>query len=309
MKYVFGHKNPDTDSYCAAVAYATYLQDSGEEAKAIVLWSPNNETSFVFSYAGLALPEIMMSLEQWSEVVLVDHNEASQSIDGRDGLHIDTVIDHHKIADFSTSYPVTMRCEKVGCTCTILHELFKEHWYTPSNKVAILMLSAIISDTLYFRSPTTTDRDRKAVEELATVGWISDTEKYSMDMFTAKSDLWDMPAEDMVTMDYKTFDLSWANIWIGVLETTNPDYALWRKEELLSGMKKVKDTQWLDQLFLCVIDILNEANTTFVLWQEEERTIKDVFWVDTTWSLADLGKRVSRKKQLIPELDKYFQSK
>jgi manganese-dependent inorganic pyrophosphatase len=194
----------------------------GEEAHAIVLGEPNLETQFVFEQAGIPLPEVVTSLPAGTEVVLVDHNEASQSIEGRDTLIVDTVIDHHKVADFVTAGPVKMRLEKVGCTCTILAEIFIEHGYTPAPAMALLMISAIVSDTLYYRSPTTTERDKKAVEHLIEIAGITDLETYSMDMFASKSDLGDMPAEDIVTMDYKTFDFYGKTMGIGVLETTNP---------------------------------------------------------------------------------------
>lgn len=189
MVYVLGHKNPDTDSYCSAVAYAAFLRDQGEDATAIVLGTPNAETKFVFEKAGVVLPEVKMELEEGASIFLVDHNEAGQSIDKRENYTIVGVIDHHKIADFSTSVPVMMRCETAGCTCTIVRELFCEKGYTPSAGIAQLMLSAIISDTLYFRSPTTTQRDKDAVEALAKLCAMHDPEAYSLEMFAAKSDL------------------------------------------------------------------------------------------------------------------------
>lgn len=308
MKYVFWHKNPDTDSYCSAISYATFLQDQWEQVKAIALWEPNTETKFVFEKAAISFPEVIVSLEEWTEVILVDHNEAWQSIDGRDSLIIDTVIDHHKVADFVTSGPVKMRCEKVWCTSTILWEMFVEAWYQPSREIALLMLSAIISDTLLFKSPTTTARDRWAVEKLKDIAGIDDLEIYAMSMFNAKSDLGGMSAKEIVLMDYKVFDFSGNPMWIGVLETTNLEHALSRKDELLGAMEQVKKQEWLDQLLFCIIDILQETNTALILSEKEQQIVTRAFGVETDDGIAQLWSRVSRKKQIVPDIDNYFQS-
>lgn len=189
MYYVFGHTNPDTDAYCAAVAYAQFLNDTGVAATAIALGSPNNETRFVFDTIHTSLPVLQTTLNVGSKIVLVDHNQAGQSIPERHNYDIVSVIDHHNIADFSTASAIYMRVDAVGCTCTILREIFQEQHYRPSATIAHLMLSAIISDTLYFRSPTTTDRDRSAIEALAVLAGVDDVEAYSLQMFAAKSDL------------------------------------------------------------------------------------------------------------------------
>jgi manganese-dependent inorganic pyrophosphatase len=138
---------------------------------------------------------------------LVDHNEASQSIEDRHLHKVERLIDHHKIADFETGTPLMMRVEPVGCTCTILHEMFVAEDYVPSQTMARLMTSAILSDTLHFRSSTTTDRDRKAVEALAPLAGIDDIDSYAMQMFDAKSDLTGVDPQDIVTMDYKIFEI------------------------------------------------------------------------------------------------------
>ncbi len=306
MKYIFWHTNPDTDAYCSAVAYATFLQDQGETVKPIALWMPNNETKFVFSKTSLQLPEVDIHLPVWAEIILVDHNEAWQSIADREQYTIVWVIDHHRFDDFKTQWPVYMRTDAVACTCTILYELFGEQWYTPSKDIAWLMMSAIISDTLYHRSPTTTERDKKAIRELAQIAWCLDPEEYSLEMFAAKSDLWDMPIEQILMLDYKEFDFNGKLMGIGVMETTSPSYAVRRKSEILEAMRIKKEQAWLAHIMFCVLDILAEENICFVIDQSDSEMVTWAFGThieDNQWSL---GKILSRKKQLVPMLEKYF---
>ena len=306
MKYIFWHTNPDTDAYCSAVAYAAYLADHWETVQAIALWVPNNETKYVFSKTTLQLPDVDMHLPVWAEIILVDHNEAWQSITHREQYTIVWVIDHHKIADFHTPSPIFMRVDSVGCTCTILHEMFQEQWYTPSKDVAWLMMSAILSDTLYHRSPTTTERDKKAIRELAMIAWCADPETYSLEMFAAKSDLWDMPVEQILMLDYKEFDFNGTLMGIGVMETTSPSYAVRRKLEILEAMRLQKQKTWLSHILFCVVDILAEENTAFVIDETDSAVISWAFGVTITDHQWSLGNVLSRKKQLVPMLEQYF---
>jgi manganese-dependent inorganic pyrophosphatase len=306
MKYIFWHTNPDTDAYCSAVAYAAYLTDQWETVQAIALWVPNNETKYVFSKTTLQLPEVDIHLPVWAEIILVDHNEAWQSIAHREQYTIAWVIDHHKIADFHTPAPIFMRVDSVGCTCTILHEMFQEQGYTPSKDITWLMMSAIISDTLYHRSPTTTERDKKAIRELALIAWCTDPEAYSLEMFAAKSDLWDMEIDKILMLDYKEYNFNWNLVGIGTMETTSPEYAKWRKQEILEAMRIKKEQAWLAHIMFCVLDILAEENICFVIDQSDSEMVTWAFGThieDNQWSL---GKILSRKKQLVPMLEKYF---
>lgn len=306
MKYIFWHTNPDTDAYCSAVAYAVFLRDKWETVTPIALWEPNNETKFVFSKTSLSFPQVDTILPVGAEIILVDHNESGQSIPNREQYTIIWLIDHHKIADFHTPAPVFMRVDSVGCTCTILHEMFQEQWYIPSKDIAWLMMSAIISDTLYHRSPTTTERDKKAIRELALIAWCTDPEAYSLEMFAAKSDLGDMSVEKILMLDYKEFDFNGNLMGIGVMETTSPAYALWRKQEILEAMKTQKQKAWLAHILFCVVDILAEENIAFVIDDVDAAVISGAFGTtiaDYQWSLGNV---LSRKKQLVPMLEKFF---
>lgn len=199
-----------------------------------------------------------------------------------------------------------MRIEPVGCACTVIYSIFKEKGYTPDATIARLMISAIISDTLYFRSPTTTSFDHQAIEELNKIAHIADLEAYSMEMFNAKSDLGDITVRDLIMMDYKNFDAGNKKFGAGTVETTNPEFALSRKQEILLMLKEIKAEQNLDFILLSVVDILQEKNISLVADENDAHIVKEVFGAETRDGLADLGNKISRKKQIAAPLSQYF---
>ncbi len=304
--YLMGHKNPDTDSILSVLVYHYFMTQLGHTTEPIKLGPINNETQFILDTVGIDKPRRVDSLPAGSKVFLLDHNEKHQSIDNIDELEVVGLIDHHNFGGFSTSKPIYARLETVGCTNTILHKLFKEKSITPSPEIAKLMISAIISDTLLFRSPTTTEEDKQAVHELNTLANIDDIEQWGLDMFNAKSDLGDISAEEIVKKDFKHADINGKRIAIWVMETTNPAYALKRKDEILEAMAHIKKEDELDFILFSIIDILNEVNTAFVVDEEAEKIITDVFGVSSNEHLADLWNRISRKKQILPNLIDYF---
>ena len=303
---VLWHTSPDTDAICSAVVWAHYLTDNGVNAEAIRLGEINNETAYVLEKAWVASPSLTEELPEWQKIVLVDHNEAWQSIHDRNRYQIIGVIDHHKVADFETSQPPAMRVEPVGCSCTVIHAIFTEKWYTPNKEMAHLMISAIISDTLYYRSPTTTNADRKAIEALNTIAQIEDLEAYSMEMFQAKSHLGDISVRHLIMLDYKAFDAWEKKFGIGSVETTDPLFALTKKAEIIEELNVLKKEQQLDFIMLSVIDILNEKNISIIAHEKDAAIISEVFDAQTVDGLADLGNRISRKKQLAAPLSEYF---
>lgn len=310
MYVVIGHRNPDTDSFCSSVVFAQYLRDTNREATPYSLWIANKETRFVFDYWRVGIPEEKINFPDGTLLALVDHNEAVQSVPNREKHTIAMVIDHHKVSDFSTPTPPQyMRVQAVWCTATILHQIFTGRWYTPTREMAGLMISAIISDTLLFRSPTTTQQDKDAVAQLQLIAGIKDIEEYAMRMFEAKSDLWDMPVNQILTLDYKNFTIGGKKIGIGVMETTNPHYALQKKPDILQAMHQHKHAEDLDYILFCVVDILQEKNTAFVLDTAEADLIQGAFEATTSDNIADLWHILSRKKELVPRLEHYYASK
>ncbi|WP_104991527.1 manganese-dependent inorganic pyrophosphatase [Deinococcus sp. NW-56] len=313
MLPVFGHTNPDTDAIASALVYARLLTRQGTEARAYRLGDLNFETPYVLREAGVDAPELLPDLPAGTAVALVDHNESAQSVANLGELTVTRVVDHHKLGDLTTAQPAYLRFEPVGCTATILLALHREAGLTVEPVDARLMLSAILSDTLHFRSPTTTGRDREAVEFLAPIAGIADVEAYALAMFAAKSDLGDTPADTLLRMDYKVFPFgdpaqpqSLQTWGLGVIETTNPGYVLGRQAELLEAMDQARAEDGLNGVLLSVVDILREHNTTLVLSATEEKVLREVFGTQTREGRADLGSRISRKKQIVPALEAYF---
>ena len=310
MIAVFGHLNPDTDAITAALVYARLLTRQGVDATAYRLGDLNFETTFVLDQAEIEAPALLPELPAGAPVALVDHNESAQSTPNLGELNVTRVVDHHKLGDLTTAQPPYLRFEPVGCTGTILLKLHREAGLTVEALDARLMLSAILSDTLHFRSPTTTQEDRDAVAFLAPVAGVEDVEAYALAMFAAKSDLGDTPADTLLRMDYKVFpfgEVAAPHSWgIGVIETTNPGYVFGRQAELLAAMDQAKAQDGLSGVLLSVVDILNETNRTLVLSATEEKVLREAFGASVDGQVADLGGRISRKKQIVPTLEGYF---
>ncbi|KGO20669.1 hypothetical protein Q757_10015, partial [Oenococcus alcoholitolerans] len=176
----FGHQNPDTDAIAAALAASYYLNKKGLDTEAVALGAPNDETNFALKYFGVKTPRIIDKADT-KEVVLVDHNEAGQSVSNIKDLTVTHVFDHHKI-DFKTSAPLFYHAEALGSTSTILYGFFKKDGIKIPKDLAGMMLSALISDTLLLKSPTTTDVDRQVIKELAEDAEISDYDKYGLEL-------------------------------------------------------------------------------------------------------------------------------
>ncbi len=301
---VVWHKIPDTDCTLSAIIMADYLTKKWYKANPYIQWKLNKETEFVLSKLWVETPEIATNFPAWTNVCLTDHNEEFQTLDNLDELNVEYVVDHHKI-NFSCPNPLYMRFEPICSTCSITYKMYKEAGFEISPKIADLMLTWILSDSLMFRSATTTKEDTIIAEKLFEISNIENMEEYAMEMFNAKSDLWDISVEDLIKYDYKVFETNWKKIWIWTLETTNPDYALWRKEEIINWLKEIKEKDGLTFIMLSIVDIIQEKNTTIIL-EEDASIIEEVFNTKVESNLADLWNRLSRKKQVMPQLTEYF---
>jgi len=303
---VVGHKVPDTDCVLSAIIACDYLEKKWyNKATPYIQGWLNKETEFLLKELNINTPEIRTNFEEWTNVCLVDHNEEFQTLDNLSELNVEWVIDHHKI-NFQTSTPLNMRVEPICSTGSILYKMYKEAGFEISKEIGTMMLACILSDSLLFRSATTTKEDTILAEELKEITWITDFEAFAMPMFNAKSNLWDMPVEDLIKYDYKEFDFNWTKCGIWTLETTNPGYGLGRKEEILEWLEKVKKQDNLDFIMLSIVDIIWEKNTTICLDWKESKIISEIFNTEIKENLADLKNRLSRKKQVVPELTKYF---
>lgn len=302
---VFWHKVPDTDSVCSAIIFTDYLNKKWFNANVYKLWTLNNETKYLLESLNIKNPETISSLPVWTRVALVDHNEKTQTIDNIDELEIEYIIDHHKLS-IETKSPLNIRAEKLCSTASVLYKMYKEANFEINKEIWTLMLAAILSDSLVFRSATTTKEDTIIAEELKKITWIFDFQEFMKPMFEAKSNLWNISAEELIKYDYKEFEVNWKKAWVWTLETVNPNYALWKKNEILEWLKSIKQKSKLDFIMLSVVDIFWEKNTSIVLDWKDSEIIEKIFNVKVIENLADLKNRLSRKKQIVPQLTDYF---
>lgn len=305
MKHIVSHKNPDTDTIVAAITYAKLLNKQGIEAKPVRIGVLNKETEFLLNKFNVEVPELVETLPEGTEIILVDHNEKSQSIDNIDELNLTGIIDHHKF-NIQTSGPLNIRAEIIGSTASIVTKLYNEAGIEIEKVDAQLLISAILSDTLYYRSPTTTQQDREIVQELNKIAEFEDLEQHSLDLFAAKSNLGDIEVEKMIKLDYKQFNFGGDDYAIGVMETTNAQYGINRKDEILTKLKEIKTNDNLKGVFYSIVDILNEENTTMTSGTEELELLKTIFGAQIKDEMAHLGNVLSRKKQLVPKFEAHF---
>src|SRR5690625_2001213 len=218
--YIFGHKSPDTDTICSALSYAYLKEQLGESVEAVRLGEINKETTYALDTFKVEAPPLLERVDDGTKVILVDHNEFQQSVDNIEQANIIEVIDHHRVANFKTKDPLYFRAEPVGCTATILNKLFKEHQVEIPAHIAGLLVSAIISDSLLFKSPTCTEEDVQAAEELAKIAKI-DLNKYGLDMLKAGADLSDKPVSEWISMDAKEFMMQDHKVEIAQVNTVD----------------------------------------------------------------------------------------
>lgn len=296
---IFGHKNPDTDTITSSIVMANLENALGGDAKACRLGNINKETEYVLNYLGMEAPELVENIEDGTNVILVDHNSPKESIDNLENLNILKVVDHHKIA-LETSYPLFYRAEPVGCTETVLYKLYKENNVEITKEIATLMVSAIISDTLLLKSPTTTDDDRNAVVELSKIAGI-DPEVYGLDMLKAGTDLSSFSIEEILSLDAKEIDIKGVKVLINQVNTASIPDVMTKKAELEAGINKVIEEKGLDLFVLLITDIVNSNSQTISIGARADLVEKS-YGVTLVENTALLEGVVSRKKQVIPVL-------
>ncbi len=298
---VFGHKSPDTDSICSTLAMAN-LQTKlrGEEVIPCRLGELNEETKYALKYFEVEAPKFIEKVEEGQNVILVDHNEFSQSVSGIENAKIIAVVDHHRINNFQTSEPLFYYAQPVGCTATILLELFKANNIEIEPKIAGLMLSAIISDTLLLKSPTTTDKDKKAVEELAKIANV-DISKYGLDMLKAGTDLDKYTEDELIRLDAKCIEKEEIKYVIAQVNTVSIPDVLKRKAKIEEEMNKEILAKGLSLFVFVITDIVNSNSEAIVLGDRTELISKS-YEIDD--DIAVMPGVVSRKKQILPLIEK-----
>ena len=300
---VFGHKAPDTDSTGSPIIWAWYLNEvKGEEAEAVLLGEPNTEAAFMLERWNLPKPRIVEQIEDGAPVVILDTNNPSELPENVNALDIRAIIDHHKLTGgIETKSPIEITVRPLACTATLLHDLMGAEAEKMPEGVKGAMLSCILSDTLAFRSPTTTDHDKALAEKLAADLGISIPD-YAAEMFAAKSDVSAFSEAELLRMDSKSYEVGGTKFRVSVLETTSPAAVLDRKDALMAEMPKVAEEDGVDQVLLFIVDILEEEATLLVPNELVKRVAEKSFGATVEGDTVVLPGVMSRKKQIIPNL-------
>lgn len=298
---IFGHKNPDTDTITSAIVYADLKTKLGADVEGVRLGEVNGETNYALEYFGVQAPRLVTTVaNEASEVILVDHNERQQSADDIEQVRVVEVIDHHRIANFETSAPLYFRAEPVGCTATILNKLYKENGVEVTKQIAGLMLSAIISDSLLFKSPTCTEQDVAAANELAAIAGV-DPQVYGLEMLKAGADLSDKTIEQLISLDSKEFSMGKYKVEIAQVNAVDTNDVLSRQTELEAALNNIIAAKGLDLFVLVTTDILNNDSIALALGSKAE-AVEKAYNVKLDNNTALLKGVVSRKSQIVPVL-------
>ena len=300
---VFGHKAPDTDTIMSAIAMANLENKIGKnQAKAYRLGNINKETQYALKNFKIDEPELLEKIDEGQEVILVDHNEFAQSINGIENAKIVKVVDHHKISDFKTSEPLYYTAMPVGCSATIIYGMYKENEIEIEPKIAGAMLSAIISDTLLFKSPTCTEKDIEVANKLAKIANI-DINKYGLDMLKAGTDLSDYTPEQLISIDSKPFETNGVKYQVAQVNTASIEEVLKNKKSIYDAMQSFINQNSKDFFVLLITDIL-ENNSEILVVGEKADIVEKAFNVKLEDDKAFLKGVVSRKKQVVPVIEK-----
>lgn len=301
--YVFGHKNPDTDSICSAISLCELKKNQGIDVIPCRLGNISKETQFALNYFKAEAPTLINSIEldengKKREVILVDHNEKFQTVDGIENARIIEIVDHHKFG-LTTDEPLKITADSVGCSCTLVYRLFKQNGIIPSKMAAGLMMSAIISDTLLFKSPTCTPEDIEAVKELSKICGEENFEEYGMKLLIEGTSLSDKTPEEIITIDMKEFEMSTNMVAIAQVNTVDVAGLLNMQKELENAMESMsKKSNY--KLFVLVITDIIKAGSYVLVTGDIPELVENAFGVKLENKVAWLEDVVSRKKQVVP---------
>lgn len=303
--YVTGHKKPDTDTICSAVAYADYLNKTGKKAVACRTGKLNPETEFVLEYFGIKPPKILSKIKG-KKIILVDHNENTQTPDNIDKAQIIEVIDHHKIK-FEYDTPILFHTEPLGAAATIIAKKYFQNKVKLSKKIAGILLSAILSDTVIFRSPTTTKEDIEIAKKLAKTAKIKNLEKFGIKIKKSKASLKGLKPRDIIFSDFKEYKIGKIKFGGGQVEVCELDEVNKIKEQLLREIEKLAKKEKYDLLLLMATDIMKMGS--LILFWEKGNYIQKAFGKKPKQNSVYLKGVMSRKKQILPPLMKLFSKK
>ncbi|MEE4362776.1 MAG: manganese-dependent inorganic pyrophosphatase [Desulfotignum sp.] len=301
---VFGHKNPDTDSVCAAIALADLKKKLGEDIAPAMQGELNPESRFVLDKFGVAAPEVVTAYAG-KNVYLVDHSDLSQSPDDLAEANILGIVDHHKLGDVTTGQPLECWIWPVGCTCTVISRMYKYLGVEIPKDIAGIMLCAILSDTVIFKSATCTDDDKAVCAELAEICGQSDLEALGIEMFKVKSAVEGTPVRELVFRDYKDFNMSGKGVGVGQLELVDLSIVDGIKADLEKDIQDLKAEKGHHTVLLMLTDIMKEG-TELLIASDDESIVQKAFGVAPAGGKAWLPGIMSRKKQIVPDLEKAF---
>ena len=301
---IFGHKNPDTDTICSSIVYNNLKRIQGMDSEAVRLGEINDETKYALEYFNVRLPRLVEEVEEGQNVILVDHNEFQQSANGIEKAVIREVIDHHRIANFETAAPLYYRAEPLGCTATILKKIYEEQNVNIDKQMAGLMLSAIISDSLLFKSPTCTLQDKVAAEELAKIAEVA-AEEYGLAMLKAGASTTDKTAETLISLDAKEFVLGADKLVVAQINTVDANEVADRKEELEAAINAELSSKGLAAYVFVITNILTSDSEVLVLGEKQDK-VAAAFGKTLENDFMTLEGVVSRKKQVVPQITEEF---
>lgn len=312
--YVVGHKKPDTDSVCSAIVFAYLLNEwkkvgckimkVEKEAVPVIQGEPNAETKFVLEKFGFSAPEIMTD-GQGKVVALIDHSDKVQSLDNIDKAEIVAVIDHHKIGDITTPNPILFVNFPVGCTATVLKFLFDKTGIAIPKNIAGILLASILSDTVVFKSATTTPMDKEIAEELAKIAEIDDIIKFGVEVKAKLSDVSGMTARDIIMRDFKDYNMSGKKVGVGQIELIDLSMIQNRIDEIYNDLNNVKKEGAYHTVVLMLTDIMKEGTELMVI-TEEPKIVEITFGKKLEGKSVWLPGVMSRKKEVVPPLEKTF---
>lgn len=300
---VLGHMNPDTDSIVSAIVAADLYSKRGMDVTPVAQGAPTPETEFVLKKFGLTAPQVISDVAD-KDVYLVDYSDLAQAPKGMDSATVLGVVDHHKLGDVTTSAPLEAWIWPVGCTNTVLKNMYDFYGIEIPKNLAGAMLCAILSDTVIFKSPTCTPADKKAVEELAKIAGVSDVVSLGMEMFKVKSAVDGTPMKDLVFRDYKDFDMNGSKVGIGQLEVVDLSILEPVKAGLQAEIEKVK-AEGRHSVFLLLTDIMKEGSEMLIV-SDDPSVVEKAFGVKAEGSTVWLPGVMSRKKQVVPNFEKAF---
>ena len=301
---IFGHKNPDTDTICSSIVYNNLKRLQGMDTEAVRLGEINDETKYALEYFNVRLPRLVEEVEEGQHVILVDHNEFQQSAHGIEKAVVREVIDHHRIANFETAAPLYYRAEPLGCTATILKKIYEEQSVHIDKQMAGLMLSAIISDSLLFKSPTCTLQDKVAAEELAKIAEVN-AEEYGLAMLKAGASTTDKTAETLISLDAKEFVLGADKLVVAQINTVDANEVADRKEELEAAINAELSSKGLSAYVFVITNILTSDSEVLVLGEKQDK-VAQAFGKTLENDFMTLEGVVSRKKQVVPQITEEF---